>query len=239
MTRTGNKSCNSECNFSQLRAEGQKRRGVFCRMSRHRRGGRQARLHACALGRALFRTLWRLQPEPDRVSFRGGGAHEKDAAGHRRRRADLQQSAQARRRDCDARRHLGRALRCRLCPRLSAARIPPLPYFAGRVGGALSRRAGTGGASADAGERHPSRPISFLRQRHVAAPADAKASAQVLHRLDAHAGFVRVRRAQRLFADVDPDRPAQGFAGDLPQGLARGRASGRRRSHGRRPHVLS
>ena len=37
------------------------------------------------------------------------------------------------------------------------------------------------------GERHPSRPVSFLRERHLAAAADAKAAAEILYRLDAHA----------------------------------------------------
>ncbi len=84
----------------------------------------------------------------------------------------------------------------------------------------------------------PPRPVSFVRERHLAAAADAKAAAEILYRLDPHRGFVRVRRPCRPRADVDPGRPAEGFAADLPQGLARRRPSGRRRGDDRLPHVL-
>ena len=88
------------------------------------------------------------------------------------------------------------------------------------------------------GARHASRAISFLRGRHLAAAADAEAAAEILHRLDAHAGLLRICRALRPLADGDPDRAHQAAARSLPQRLARGRPSRRRRSHDRLSHVL-
>ena len=70
-------------------------------------------------------------------------------------------------------------------------------HLARRIGRALSRRPGADRSAADAGECQPSRPIPFLRQRHLAAAPDAKAAAEILHRLDAHREIVRIRRQGR------------------------------------------
>ena len=67
-------------------------------------------------------------------------------------------------------------------------------HFARRVRRPFPRRAGAGRTVADAGERQPSRAVSCLRQRHLAAAPDAKAAAEILHRLDTDRGLVRIRR---------------------------------------------
>src|SRR5689334_20008020 len=65
------------------------------------------------------------KPEPDAFSRRGGPAHAPGPSGNGCRAACLQSSAEARRRDRNARRDQRRASRCRVRPRLSAARVPP------------------------------------------------------------------------------------------------------------------
>ena len=94
------------------------------------------------------------------------------------------------------------------------------------------------GAVADDGARHPSRAVPLLRRSHLAAAADAKTAAEILRRLDAHAGVLRVCRARRPCADGDPDRTAQAAARSLSQRLARRRPSRRRRGDDRLPYVL-
>ena len=85
---------------------------------------------------------------------------------------------------------------------------------------------------------HPPRPVPFVRERHLAAAADAEAAAEVLYRRHPDAGIVRVRGQQGLLADGDPDRADRRPDRALSQVMARGGTPRRRRGHGGVPHVL-
>ncbi len=132
------------------------------------RPGRSLRLQPRPHHRALFQCLWRLQPEPDRVPRRRRAGHAKRAPGHRRGAAGLQPSAEAGRRDRDARRAVRRPARCRLRPRLPAARVRPFRRGAGRKPGAFRRRHGAGAPAAGgrtspaAGRFHSFRNVTSL-----------------------------------------------------------------------------
>src|ERR1019366_6941762 len=119
-------------------------RSLFLGGARSRRGSRPPRLYAYPHGRALLSLLRRLQPQPDRLSRRGGTAHPAGPAGDRRGIAGLQPPAEAPRRNRDARPDQPWPPRCRLRARLPAARVPPLRPLARRVGGAVPRRDRTG-----------------------------------------------------------------------------------------------
>ena len=165
-------------------------------------------------------------------------ARQVDAARYRRGAAGVQQPAQARGRDRHARRDLRRTARRGLCARIPAARISALRRFTGRVAGAVSGRPRPGRPAADAGSRKPSRPVPFVRERHLAAAPDPEAAAAVLHRGYADARVVRVRRASRLRPDDDSDRPDQAADRALSRGLAREWPPGRRQRHDCVSHVL-
>ena len=144
-----------------------------------------ARLHACALGRALFRALRRLQPQPDRVSRRGGGSAPRRCGSSPARwcRCSTIRSSSPARSACSTPSRDGR-----FDVGFARAFLPHefrrFRHFARRIGGALPRRARADRAVADAGECHPPRPVSFVRERHLAAASDAEAAAEILYRLD-------------------------------------------------------
>src|SRR3954468_16029676 len=124
-------------------------------------------------------------------------------ARHRRGITGVQQPAEARWRDRNARRAERRPARCRLRARLSAARVPPLRRIARRVGSAVSRGDRAGRSITAAGERQPSRPLSHDREHDLAAAADTAAATALLCRRAEHAGIVRVRRTHGLFGHGD------------------------------------
>ena len=213
---------------------------IFRRVARPRGALRPLRLQPCADRRALFPPLGRIQPEPDGVSHRRLAAQQDRAHGDRRGAAGVQQPAQAGRRDRHARRHFGRAARCRVRARLPASRIRAFRHRHGGERLPLRGRSRPGAPPARRGERHRERAIQQLRERHLAAAPDPEAAPADLHRRGRNRGLVRARGNAGSRGDGDPggglDPVRTGRR--LPRGVEAGRTSGETHRDARRLHVL-
>src|SRR6185437_14813394 len=104
--------------LSRCRPGGEIGPAIFQRMPTPDRVMRSRWLGSCPHRRALFQCLWRLFAESAAVPRRRGRAQQDSAAHYRRGTAGLQQSAEACRRDRDARCDLQRPGRNRLRTRL-------------------------------------------------------------------------------------------------------------------------